>query len=47
MGANILFIVYCYLRLPELRGRTYGVLDVLFANKVPAKKFVSTKVECE
>jgi SP family general alpha glucoside:H+ symporter-like MFS transporter len=47
MGTNILSIVYCFFRLPESRGRTYGELDVLFANKIPARKFASTKVDGE
>lgn len=45
LGTNILSFTYCYFRLPESRGRTYGELDILFANKVPARKFTSTKVE--
>ncbi|WWD19435.1 hypothetical protein CI109_103895 [Kwoniella shandongensis] len=37
--------IYCYFRLPETRYRSYGQLDLLFENKVPAWKFASTKVE--
>ncbi|KAI1322695.1 maltose permease [Xylariaceae sp. FL0255] len=44
-GFNILFSAYIYFRLPETKGRTYAELDILFENKVPARKFASTKVE--
>jgi len=37
--------VYCYFRLPEPRGRTYAELDVLFENRVPARKFHKTIVD--
>lgn len=32
-------------RLPEPKGRTYGELDVLFENRVPAREFRRTKVD--
>jgi len=38
-------IIYCYFRLPEPMGRTYSELDILFENKVPARKFASTIVD--
>ncbi|KAI0699131.1 maltose permease [Cytidiella melzeri] len=37
--------LYCFLRLPETKGRSYGELDLLFENKVPAWRFKSTKVD--
>ncbi|KAF7965992.1 hypothetical protein HWV62_32702 [Athelia sp. TMB] len=37
--------LYCFLRLPETRGRSYGELDLLFEDKVPAWRFKSTKVD--
>ncbi|BGP40928.1 hypothetical protein JCM10449v2_004893 [Rhodotorula kratochvilovae] len=36
---------WTYFRCPEPRGRTYGELDVLFHNKVSARKFASTEVD--
>lgn len=39
-----LTLVWSFFRLPEARGRTYEELDILFANKVPARKFASTAV---
>lgn len=39
LGTNALLVLYCYLRLPETMGKTFGELDVLFVHKVPARKF--------
>ncbi|TGJ87246.1 hypothetical protein E0Z10_g1552 [Xylaria hypoxylon] len=44
-GINALCTAYLFFRLPETKGRTYAELDILFENKVPARKFASTKVE--
>ncbi|KAG8855056.1 hypothetical protein FRB96_007251 [Tulasnella sp. 330] len=44
-GSAGLSTLYCYLRLPETRGRSYGELDVLFERKVPAWRFSKTKAE--
>ncbi|KAI1276651.1 hypothetical protein F5Y07DRAFT_125629 [Xylaria sp. FL0933] len=43
-GINLIFATYIYLRLPETKGRTYAELNVMFENKIPARKFVSTEV---
>ncbi|PMD33014.1 putative maltose permease [Hyaloscypha variabilis F] len=32
-------LVWCWLRIPESRGRTFEELDILFERKVPARKF--------
>lgn len=45
MGTNLLGTIYCYFRMPETQGRTFGELDILFANRVPARKFPTTRVE--
>ncbi|PNS19630.1 hypothetical protein CAC42_7474 [Sphaceloma murrayae] len=37
--------VWTFFRLPEPKGRTYGELDVLFEQRVPARKFKSTVVD--
>ena len=37
--------IYCYFRLPEPKGRTYGELDVLFEQRVSARKFSTTAVD--
>ncbi|GFZ47109.1 hypothetical protein JCM24511_04851 [Saitozyma sp. JCM 24511] len=44
-GSAGLSTIYCLLRLPESKGRSYGELDLLFENKVPAWRFKSTKVD--
>jgi SP family general alpha glucoside:H+ symporter-like MFS transporter len=44
-GVCFLCWIWTYFRLPEPKGRTYGELDVLFENKVSARKFASTTVD--
>jgi SP family general alpha glucoside:H+ symporter-like MFS transporter len=34
-----------YFRLPEPKGRTFGELDILFEDRVPARKFATTQVD--
>ncbi|OBT51580.1 hypothetical protein VE04_07717 [Pseudogymnoascus sp. 24MN13] len=41
-GSCLLCTLWTYFRLPEAAGRTYGELDVLFEQKVSARKFKST-----
>jgi len=41
-GLNTLCLIWTYFRLPEPKGRTYGELDILFTNKVSARKFRTT-----
>lgn len=40
-----LSLIYCLLRLPEAKGRSYGELDILFENRIPAWKFKTTKAD--
>ncbi|GFZ47587.1 hypothetical protein JCM24511_05331 [Saitozyma sp. JCM 24511] len=44
-GTNLLCLVWCILRLPETKDRSFGEIDLLFENKVPARKFKHTKVD--
>ncbi|KAL2814239.1 general substrate transporter [Aspergillus cavernicola] len=44
-GVCFCCVVWVFFRLPEPRGRSYAELDVLFANKVSARKFASTRVD--
>ena len=44
-GCGVIAVVWTYFCLPETKGRTYGELDVLFDNKISARKFSSTKVD--
>ncbi|KAL2291397.1 hypothetical protein FJTKL_12803 [Diaporthe vaccinii] len=37
--------IWAYFRLPEVKGRTYEELDLLFSNKVPARHFATTHVD--
>jgi SP family general alpha glucoside:H+ symporter-like MFS transporter len=45
-GATALVaFLWAFFRLPEPKDRTYAELDILFATKVPARKFASTVVD--
>ncbi|CAK7218455.1 hypothetical protein SBRCBS47491_003516 [Sporothrix bragantina] len=44
-GIATVCAVYCYFRLPEPKGKTFGEIDVLFEHKVPARKFAKAKVD--
>ncbi|KAF3908014.1 hypothetical protein ABW21_db0200827 [Orbilia brochopaga] len=44
-GSCLLCFVYCYFRLPEPMNRTYLEMDILFENKISARKFASTAVD--
>ncbi|KKF95111.1 General alpha-glucoside permease [Ceratocystis fimbriata CBS 114723] len=43
-GVCFLCIIYTYFRVPEPMGRTFGELDVLFRQNIPARKFAETEV---
>ena len=44
-GLNFCGLVWTYFRLPEPKGLTYGDLDVLFENRVSARKFRKVEVD--
>ena len=44
-GTCFCVFVWSYFRLPETWNRSYHELDVLFAKRVPARKFASTPVD--
>jgi SP family general alpha glucoside:H+ symporter-like MFS transporter len=44
-GTSFCVLIWAFFRLPEPKGRTYGELDILFARKIPARKFASTAVD--
>ncbi|VUC33093.1 unnamed protein product [Clonostachys rosea] len=44
-GTNLLCNLWCWFRLPETKDRTFGEIDVLFENRIPARKFKYTKVD--
>ncbi|KAK5138073.1 hypothetical protein LTR08_005871 [Meristemomyces frigidus] len=44
-GTAALCLVWTYYRLPEPKGRTYAELDVLFEQRVPARKFKDAVVD--
>lgn len=46
-GVNFLWMVWAYFRLPELKGRTYEEIDILFAKEVNARDFRKTAVDLD
>lgn len=46
-GINVLWMIWAYFRLPELKGRTYEELDILFTKKVKARDFKKAVVDLE
>ncbi|KAL3485819.1 general substrate transporter [Aspergillus germanicus] len=38
-GCSLVLFAWSFFRLPETRGRTFEELDILFAGKVPTRKF--------
>ncbi|OCF32083.1 hypothetical protein I316_06239 [Kwoniella heveanensis BCC8398] len=44
-GSCLLCFVWAFFRLPESKGRSAAELDKLYHDRVPARKFASTKVE--
>ena len=44
-STSFLTLVWAYFRLPETKDRTYDELDMLFARRVPARKFKSYKID--
>ncbi|KAK2596063.1 hypothetical protein N8I77_013571 [Diaporthe amygdali] len=44
-GTNLLCNIWCWFRLPETKDRTFGEIDLMFDNRVPARKFKYTTVD--
>ncbi|RMJ04973.1 hypothetical protein CDV36_014352 [Fusarium kuroshium] len=44
-GVSLICIVWMFFRLPEAKGRTYGELQVLFREKIPARRFATTEAK--
>lgn len=44
-GTAFLTLIWAFFRLPETRGRTYEEMDLMFAAKVPTRKFATYTVD--
>jgi hypothetical protein len=44
-GTCFLMFLWAFFRLPETWNRSYQELDILFAKRIPARKFASTEVD--
>jgi SP family general alpha glucoside:H+ symporter-like MFS transporter len=38
-------LAWCYFRVPEMKGRTYEELDLMFERKVPTKAFKNYTID--
>lgn len=47
VGAGLICLLWAFLRLPETAGLSFAELDILFANKVSARKFKTTEITGE
>lgn len=45
LAMNIICTTWCYFRLPETGGFSFMELDILFANKVSARKFKTVNID--
>lgn len=46
-GTALLVGIWAFFRLPETGGFSYAELEILFANRVPARKFTETRIHDE
>ena len=44
-GSCLLSAIWVFFRLPEPKGRTYAELDLLFEQRIPARKFAKTNID--
>lgn len=44
-GLSTICLVWTWFRLPEMKGRTYEEIDLLFEERLPARKFASHKID--
>jgi SP family general alpha glucoside:H+ symporter-like MFS transporter len=47
LGCNVLITIWAYFRMPETGGFSFAELEILFANKVPARKFTQVEIHDE
>jgi SP family general alpha glucoside:H+ symporter-like MFS transporter len=43
-GLSLPCLVWCYFRVPEMKGRTYEELDIMFERGVGSREFGSYKI---
>jgi SP family general alpha glucoside:H+ symporter-like MFS transporter len=44
-GTALISMVVAYFWLPELKGRSYREIDILFHRRIPARQFEKTVIE--
>ncbi|KAF2180415.1 sugar transporter [Zopfia rhizophila CBS 207.26] len=43
-GLSVPCLIWCYFRIPEMKGRTYEELDIMFERNVPTREFGKYKI---
>lgn len=38
-GLSVPCMIWCYFRVPEMKGRTYEELDIMYERNVPTREF--------
>ena len=44
-ATGFLCLVTAYYQLPEMRGRSYREIDIMFKRKIPARKWAETRID--
>ena len=44
-GTGFVCFILAYFFLPEMKGRSYREIDILFKRKVPARQWTKTEVD--
>lgn len=43
-GLSVPCLAWCWFRVPEMKGRTYEELDIMFERQVPTREFKTYKI---
>lgn len=46
-GTSLFCLIVAYFYLPEMRGRSYREIDIMFKRKIPARKWRKTEIDLQ
>lgn len=46
-GTGLFCLVCAYIWLPEMKGRSYREIDIMFKRKIPARKWKETIIDVQ
>lgn len=46
-GTGLICLIMAYIYLPEMKGRSYREIDILFKRRVPARKWKKTVIDVQ